>query len=175
MARLDSGGETRVLDLDEVPDLHAVGKYRFVTQMRERADRDVVAHAAVQDDAFANRDAIAETRIRKPRVRADDALLARLRETPNGTVRIDDGVATDRQFGLQIRRVRIDDGDAVAHILRAQAFVHFLASRRELDPVVDAKNVKMIAGHHGDDAFAAAHEIRDGVRQIILALRVVVA
>ena len=55
----------RLLDLDEVPDVHAVGRLAVAAQVRERPDGDVAPEGGVDDHALANRHAGARRRVRR--------------------------------------------------------------------------------------------------------------
>ena len=174
MRQLRALADVGVLDLDEVVDLDALEEMRVRAQVDELAELDIVVDLAfVRVDELA-RHAVAALDVLEADIRSNLAFLADDRAMLEPGHRVDDGIAADLDVVIDVRRRRVHDGDALAHELFILAAAQDLLGAGELQARVDAERVLVVVSGHGPDLLAFLLEDLEHVRQVVLALRVVV-
>ena len=175
MTGLHAGREVRFFHLDEIPDAGARADVAARTHVSPGADDRKIADLAIDHHAIGQHHVFAHDRAGEPGVGPDLAVRADARTASDRGVRQNGHVAREVQIGFEIRRCRIDDRDARAHVVLAQAQVEQRGRRRKLDAIVDAEDARRFGGGHGNDAFSVRDEVRDRIGQVIFGLRVFVA
>ena len=173
VVRLGAGPHRRFLQFDEITDLGAFADIRVGPQMGKRADRRPIGNPRTNDEAkIVNRNPFGQYRVADPDVAVNLTGRADFCLPLENHARVNHGVRSDLDVFLDIRRRRIDDGDAGRHQLFVLRLSHDRAYFRELRPAVDAPDLLRILQYQCFHRQLAPPIDRHEVGQVVLPLRV---
>src|SRR5690606_32318516 len=173
VGHLAFGADARLLDFDERADASPLLHDGAGPQVRVRAHGAPRADAASFDDGPLHRRAPLDDAVGDVRVGPDAAVFLDARVSADERKRQHGDVRRQGDVGVDVHRVRVDDGDALQHpVLDDAAAVHGLGPG-QLDAGVDAENFVGVRGDHGLHEAPALGQYVHRVGQVVLALRVV--
>ena len=139
MVRLRPRAEHRLLGLDEVPEVHALGEAGARSQACERPDHRVGAHLGFLDHrGESNVDPVTDDGVDEVRSAVDATAGAEARPAAQHDVRSDHRVTADRDLRSEVGGGGILEGDAFRHPAVGQLGLERCFHGCELRPRVDA-------------------------------------
>ena len=176
MVRLGSPTEPGVLDLDEVPDAHAVREVRVRAQVGRGADLAIAADLRLFDRAVRlDPDAVPESRVLDDRSGIDPAT----RADPGGAAQHgtggDHGVGTDLYIDLDVGLSGLDQRHALAHPALRDPLAHGGLGLRQVRTRVHAECLGPVLHRKACDAATGFRAQLEQIREIELALPVLVS
>ena len=172
---LAARAEDAVLDLDEVADVHARGQAGARPEARERTDVAVGPMLARSMTQFGN--TTVSSPISLSRITTFGPIRTRLPSftTPSSTTLTSmSDVAADRDRATRVEAQRVDQRDALEHQLGGTLLAIGRLELGELQLVVDAQDLGDRGCDDGVHLEARPDRHDDDVRQVVLALRIVV-
>ena len=166
----------RVLDLDEVADMHIGAERGAGAQPRERPDDRAGADRRALDDAVGvEAHAGCDLAVSQHTARADDDAVAEHHAALEHGVDVDEDVTADHDLTAHIDAHRIGERRARHHQGACARMLHRTLRLGELDPVVDAEHLGDRRRSEWRDLDLVLHRHRDDVGEVVLTLGVGVA
>ena len=158
-----------------VTHFYVVANDRTGTEMDERADFAAILDFTIVGIGKLQMVVIAHVDIGHADVRPDLAVFANDRLPFEDRSRIEHRIAADDDRRIDIGVGRIDDRDSSGHQFYQFALAQYLFGFSQLQARVDAQCFLICGDSIGADHLTGSDEHADNIRQIIFALRIVIA
>ncbi len=176
MVRLGAGAHLRILDLDEVADVHAVGERRVRTGARERPDVAVRADLGGLDHAAREHLRVVANRgVADHDVRSDAHAVAERHAAFEHHVDVDEHVAAGLERAANVYARRVGQRHAGLHQRAGTQTPILRLHLGQLQAVVDAEHLGNGRRHQRTHGDLLLHGHLDDIGQVVLALRVRIA
>ena len=174
MVGLGAAPQSGFLGLAKIADVRLLADAAFGAEMRVGSNHRAVADfRAVEDAPVADGDPIAEDGILHDRVRAHAAVGADAGDAEQLHVRLDDGVRTDRDLGVDDARFGPEDGNALCHQAFGDGNTDSVVEMHHFGDGVGAEDLVDAAGLEGNHAAAVGDQHRGDVGEVELTVSVV--
>ena len=175
MADLGARTDRGLFDFNEVADVGPVRDVRLGSQAGEGSNLGILPRPRVLDDRIGQDSAIgADGAILEEAVGAYADAIAQFYLTLEEAVDVDGDIAPGPQPTPHVDAVGIEEGHPFAHEVLGDAALIASLQVRELQAVVDPQDLFLPVRLAGGDGLAIRHRQGDDIRQVVLALGIVV-